>query len=159
MGVEGGERRGLSKPSFIKTAGIITWLFLQTANGQYQAGNPIGFLICQQNTAQHWEAARREEDFKWKEETLQNWRTRGGGLACLRQHKMNLVLYSGMPGNYKLWGWKRIFELALPLKALWWLNHHHVTPKPQSQQLQGQAATASGGSLFQQPFTWSTNIN
>lgn len=93
MGVEGGERRGLSKPSFIKTAGIITWLFLQTANGQYQAGNPIGFLICQQNTAQHWEAARREEDFKWKEETLQNWRTRGGGLACLRQHKMNLVLY------------------------------------------------------------------
>ena len=49
-GVE--ERRELSKPGLIITLGMITWLFFQMANGQCQAGNPVGFLICQQNPAQ-----------------------------------------------------------------------------------------------------------
>lgn len=36
-GVE--ERRELRKPCFLRTAGIVTWLFFEKANGHYQAGN------------------------------------------------------------------------------------------------------------------------
>ena len=89
-GGEGNKRA--HKPRFIKTTGMITWLFFQRANRQYQAGNPVGFLICQQNTAQPRGVALRKRILNRKKELGRTEGQEEVVLPVFLQNKMSLGL-------------------------------------------------------------------